>query len=145
MPISQPGSDYQLTTITLDAGHARDIMLILLDVHAVLDQLHLDGTQPQITATAEAILRESGSPYTLPTHHRCPRRGDRPAHPGDTPRHRGHPPGPAEPLTTSDAGVGPNQSATTPPQPSQMGPNRSTTVGPHQVDKARMCWRSSDW
>jgi len=28
--------------------------------------LHLDGTQPQITSTAYAILRESGSPYTLP-------------------------------------------------------------------------------
>jgi hypothetical protein len=67
MLISQPGSDYQLTTITLDTGHARDITLMLLDVHAVLDQLHLDGTQPQITATAEAILRESGSPHTLPT------------------------------------------------------------------------------
>lgn len=67
MLISQPGSDYQLTTITVDAGHARDIMLMLLDIHAVLDQLHLDGTQPQITTAAEAILRESGSPYTLPT------------------------------------------------------------------------------
>jgi hypothetical protein len=66
MLISQPGSDYQLTQITLDAGHARDITLMLLDVHAVLDQLHLDGTQPQITSAAEAILRESGSPYTLP-------------------------------------------------------------------------------
>jgi hypothetical protein len=66
MLISQPGSDYQLTGITLDAGHARDIMLMLLDVHAVLDQLYLDGTQPQITATADAVMRESGSPYTLP-------------------------------------------------------------------------------
>ena len=66
MLISQPGSDYQLTQITLDAGHARDITCLLLDIHAVLDQLHLDGTQPQITRTAEAILRESGSPYTLP-------------------------------------------------------------------------------
>ena len=66
MLISQPGSDYQLTQITLDAGQARDIALLLLDVHAVLDQLHLDGTQPQITSTADAILRESGSPYTLP-------------------------------------------------------------------------------
>jgi len=64
--ISQDGSDYQLGQVTLDAGHARDIMLMLLDVHAVLDQLHLDGTQPQIAATAEAILRQSGSPYTLP-------------------------------------------------------------------------------
>ena len=67
MLISQPGSDYQLAQITLDAGHARDITLMLLDIHAVLDQLHLDGTQPHITGAAEAILRESGSPYTLPT------------------------------------------------------------------------------
>jgi hypothetical protein len=64
--ISQPGSDYQLTQITLDAGHARDIMLMMLDAHAVLDHLWLDGTQPQITAPAEDYLRESASPYTLP-------------------------------------------------------------------------------
>ncbi len=66
MLISQPGSDYQLAQITLDTGHTRDITLMLLDVHAVLDQLHLDGTQPQTTAAADAVLRESGSPYTLP-------------------------------------------------------------------------------
>jgi len=66
MLISQPGSDYQLAEITLDAGHTRDIMIMLLDTHAVLDQLYLDGTQPQITGPAEAVLRESGSPYTLP-------------------------------------------------------------------------------
>ena len=41
-------------------------MLMLLDVHAVLDHLYLDGTRPQITDPAEAWLRESGSPYTLP-------------------------------------------------------------------------------
>ncbi len=64
--ISQPGSDHQLAQITLDAGHARDIMLMLLDVHAVLDHLWLDGTQPQIIAPAEDYLRESASPYTLP-------------------------------------------------------------------------------
>ena len=66
MLISQPGSDYQLAEVTLDAGHARDIMLMLLDVHTVLDHLWLDGTQPQITGAAEAILRETASPYTLP-------------------------------------------------------------------------------
>jgi hypothetical protein len=66
MLISQPGSDYQLTGVTLDAGHARDITLMLLDVHAVLDQLHLDGTQPRTTGAADAVLRESGSPYNLP-------------------------------------------------------------------------------
>jgi hypothetical protein len=65
--ISQPGSDYQLTRLTLDAGNARDIMLLLLDAHAVLDHLYLDGTQPHITAPAEDYLHESASPYTLPT------------------------------------------------------------------------------
>jgi hypothetical protein len=67
MPLtSQPGSDYQLAQVTLDAGHARDIMLMLLDVHAVLDHLYLDGTPPQVTAPAEDYLRESGSTYSLP-------------------------------------------------------------------------------
>src|SRR5215469_8208016 len=47
-------------------GNTRDIMLLLLDVHAVLDHLHLDGTQPHITAPAEDYLRESASPHTLP-------------------------------------------------------------------------------
>jgi hypothetical protein len=64
--ISQPGSDYQAAQVTLDAGNARDITLLLLDVHAVLDHLHLDGAQPQITAPAEDYLRESASPCTLP-------------------------------------------------------------------------------
>jgi hypothetical protein len=47
--ISQPGSDYQAAQVTLDAGHARDITLMLVDVHAVLDHLYLDGTRPQAT------------------------------------------------------------------------------------------------
>jgi hypothetical protein len=63
--ISQPGSDYQLAEVAVDAGHARDIMLMLIDVHAAMDHLCLDGTQPQITAPAEDYLRESASPYTL--------------------------------------------------------------------------------
>ena len=64
--ISQPGSDYQIASISLDAGYTRDLILLLIDVHAVLDHLYLDGTQPQITAPAEHYLRESASPYTLP-------------------------------------------------------------------------------
>jgi hypothetical protein len=64
--LSQPGSDYQLAEITLDAGNARDITLMLPDAHAVLDHLYLDGTQPAITAPAEEYLRKSDSPYTLP-------------------------------------------------------------------------------
>ncbi len=64
--ISQPGSDYQIASISLDAGYTRDLILMLIDVHAVLDHLYLDGTQPQITTPAEDYLRESASPYTLP-------------------------------------------------------------------------------
>jgi hypothetical protein len=66
MLISRAGSDYQTAQITLDAGHARDIMLMLLDVHAVLDHLYLDGTRPRAISPATAWLRESASPYTLP-------------------------------------------------------------------------------
>ncbi len=44
----------------------RDIMLLLVDVHAVLDHLYLDGTQPRTTGPAQDYLRESASPYTLP-------------------------------------------------------------------------------
>ena len=64
--ISQPGSDYQIASISLDAGFTRDLILMLTDVHAVLDHLYLDGTQPEITSPAEDYLRESASPYTLP-------------------------------------------------------------------------------
>lgn len=64
--ISQPGSDYQVVSVSLDAGYTRDLILMLIDVHAVLDHLYLDGTQPQITAPAEDYLRESASPYSLP-------------------------------------------------------------------------------
>jgi hypothetical protein len=66
MLIPRPGSDYQTASITLDAGHARDIMLMLLDVHAVPGHIYLDGTRPQATSPAQAWLRESASPYTLP-------------------------------------------------------------------------------
>jgi hypothetical protein len=64
--ISQPGSDYQISQISLDAGYARDLVLMLIDVHAVLDHLYLDGTHPEITAPGEDYLRESDSPYSLP-------------------------------------------------------------------------------
>ena len=66
MLISQPSSDYQIASISLDAGYTRDLILLLTDVHAVLDHLYLDGTQPEITSPADDYLRESASPYTLP-------------------------------------------------------------------------------
>jgi hypothetical protein len=64
--ISQPGSDYQIASVSLDAGYTRDLILMLIDVHAVLDHLYLDGTQPEITAPAEDYLLQSASPYSLP-------------------------------------------------------------------------------
>jgi hypothetical protein len=63
MLISQRGSDYQIVSISLDAGYTRDLILLLIDVHAVLDHLYLDGTQPEITAPAEDYLHQSASPY----------------------------------------------------------------------------------
>ena len=64
--MSYPPGDYQIAEITLDPCRARDIIHLLIDVHSALDHLYLDGTQPEITAPAEAYLRESGSDYTLP-------------------------------------------------------------------------------
>ena len=62
--ISQPGSDYQLTEITLNAGNARDIILMLTDVHGLLADLCLDPARPQTATLAQAILRNCDSPYT---------------------------------------------------------------------------------
>ena len=64
--MSYPPGDYPIAEITLDPGRTRDIIHLLLDAHSVLDHLYLDGTRPQVTRPAEAWLRESASPYTLP-------------------------------------------------------------------------------
>ena len=64
MLISQPGSDYQLTQITLDAGRARDITFLLTDIHGLLSDLCLDPARPEITELAQAILLNCDSPYT---------------------------------------------------------------------------------
>ena len=64
MLISQPGTDYQLTQITLDAGRARDITCLLTDIHGLLSQLCTDNSGPQITQLAQACLRECDSLYT---------------------------------------------------------------------------------
>ena len=49
--ISQPCSDYQLTEITIDAGHARDITLMLADAAAVLDDLASGAGSYRLRAT----------------------------------------------------------------------------------------------
>ena len=67
--ISQPGSDYQLTEITLNLGRARDITHLLTDIHGLLSELCLDidHVQPQITALVQDSLRNCDSPCTSGT------------------------------------------------------------------------------
>ncbi len=62
--ISHPGSHHQMAQISIDAGHARDIMLMLADVHAVIGDL-AGGTAPAAARQAAAALRDADSPYTL--------------------------------------------------------------------------------
>jgi hypothetical protein len=62
--ISHPGSDHQLAVIGIDAGHARDIMLMLTDAHALISDL-ADGAAPSAARQAAAILRDTDSEYTL--------------------------------------------------------------------------------
>ena len=62
--IHHPGSDHQIAAISIDAGHARDIMLMLADAHAVISDL-ADGAAPAAAAQAAARLRDADSPYTL--------------------------------------------------------------------------------
>jgi hypothetical protein len=62
--ISYPGSDRQMAVIGIDAGHARDIMLMLADAHALISDL-ADGAAPAAARQAAAILRDADSEYTL--------------------------------------------------------------------------------
>ena len=64
--IHHPASDHQVTVITVDAGHARDITLMLADAHAVIDGL-ASGDAPAAARQGAACLREASSPYTLAT------------------------------------------------------------------------------
>ena len=64
--ISQPGSDYQVASISLDAGYARDLILMLIDVHAVLDHLYLDGTQPRSPPRPRTTCANPPAPTACP-------------------------------------------------------------------------------
>ncbi len=147
--ISQPGSDYQIVSISLDAGYTRDLILMLIDVHAVLDHLYLDGTQPQITSPAEDYLRESASPYTLPalidalgevtdqlSRRRTPSARQHPARPAPM---RTSQQQPSRQLLTRPTGPGPDQRRTPTPAPLSAGPDQRRTVGPVGVDTASSC------
>jgi hypothetical protein len=61
--IHQPGSTGQMAAISIDAGHARDIMLMLADARSVLDDL-AGGSAPAAAAQAAACLRDTDSLYT---------------------------------------------------------------------------------
>jgi hypothetical protein len=62
--INYPGSDHQMAVIGIDAGHARDIMLMLTDAHALISGL-AEGAAPAAAGQAAAVLRDAGSEYTL--------------------------------------------------------------------------------
>lgn len=59
-----PGSDHQMAVIELDAGHARDNMLMLTDAHAVISDL-AGSAGPAAAAQAAACLSGTGSPCTM--------------------------------------------------------------------------------
>jgi hypothetical protein len=62
--INHPGSHHQMAQISIDAGHARDITLMLTDVHAVISDL-AGGAAPAAAVQAAALLHDADSPYTL--------------------------------------------------------------------------------
>jgi hypothetical protein len=62
--INHPGSDHQIAVIALDAGHARDIMLMLTGAHALISDL-AGGKGPAAARQAAAVLRDADSEYTL--------------------------------------------------------------------------------
>ncbi|MGH3420127.1 MAG: hypothetical protein ACRDOD_11145 [Streptosporangiaceae bacterium] len=64
--IHHPGSDHQMAVITIDAGMARDITLMLADAHAVIDDL-ASGQAPAAARQGSAALGEASSPCTLAT------------------------------------------------------------------------------
>ena len=141
MLISRAGSDYQAAQITLDAGHARNIMLMLPGVHAVPGHLYLDGTRPQAISPATAWLRESASPYTLPglidaldevINLLCQPKPKRSV--------TSHPSSPQPATTTPDhhhrTRRGQIKGELPIPARSPVGPNQRSTVGPNQLDKA---------
>jgi hypothetical protein len=140
--ISQPGSDYQIAAISLDAGYARDLILMLTDVHAVLDH-HLPRRHPAPDHRPGPGLP---APIRQPLHparpHRRARRGHRPAQPRRTPSTRQHPARPArtrtsrqqpcrQPLTLRNPAhrTRPDQTRTPTPAPPNTEPNKRQTAG----------------
>jgi hypothetical protein len=61
--IGQTGSDYQLAGVTVDAGHARDIMLMLVDValkrsSELMKDTWQNGLTPRSLAATRRLMTE---------------------------------------------------------------------------------------
>ena len=63
--MTNPPGGYHTADITLPPEQTRDIIILLIDVHGVLDHLYLDGTNPELTAAANSYLHHSASDHTL--------------------------------------------------------------------------------
>ena len=72
--INHPGSDHQMAVIGIDAGHARDIMLMLTDAHALISDL-AGGAAPAAARQAAAVLRRRQRIHPAPA---WPARSKRP-------------------------------------------------------------------
>ena len=55
---------HPIAEITIPPDQARDIIILLIDIHGLLEHLHRHGPDPELAA-AEAYLRESASNHTL--------------------------------------------------------------------------------
>src|SRR5260370_6238768 len=62
--VSYPGSDHQMAQISIDAGYARDIMLMLTGAHAVIAGL-AGGEAPAAARQGAAVLRDADGCYDL--------------------------------------------------------------------------------
>jgi hypothetical protein len=61
--MTTPPNGYHFAQVSITPRQARDIIVLLIDVHGVLDHIHRTDTDQ--TATAEAYLRYAGSDHTL--------------------------------------------------------------------------------
>ena len=53
--VNYPGSDHQMAQISIDAGYARDIMLMLTDAHALISVFA--SSMSDAPATASRTIR----------------------------------------------------------------------------------------
>jgi len=62
--IHYPGSDHQMAQISIDAGHARDIIVMLTDAYAIIAGL-AGGEAPAAARQGAAVLADADGGYDL--------------------------------------------------------------------------------